>query len=196
MRVGVIDDPPFAAFVGGEAVGVEPALVRELANELNTRIAWVPGAAPDLLEALEKRELELVIGGLTVTTPWSHKLSLTAPFYTDSLVVGLPPGAAPIARLEGREVAVELGDAAAAYLRGKDAVPIFVRRLEEAQGLVAAPEWKLSSLGRASSGIVLHQSRHVWALPRGENGWLVRLEQFLRRWKPRVPHLLRQEAAG
>ncbi|HET7322180.1 MAG TPA: hypothetical protein VFI96_06770, partial [Longimicrobiaceae bacterium] len=52
MRVGVIDDRPFAAMVGGEAVGVEPALVRAFAGELNARVAWFGGSAPELLEAL------------------------------------------------------------------------------------------------------------------------------------------------
>jgi polar amino acid transport system substrate-binding protein len=195
LRVGVIEDPPFATFVGNEVAGVEPILVSELAKELNAQAAWVPGSASDLLESLERRELDLVVGGLTAATPYHSKVALTLPFYSDSLVVGVPPGGAPVTRLENREVSVEVGDAAAAYVRSRKAVPTYVRRLEEGKGLVAAPAWRLAWLGRLNSRIVLHQDRRVWALPRGENGWLVRVERFLRSRKARIPQMLREETA-
>jgi ABC-type amino acid transport substrate-binding protein len=48
-----------------------------------------------LLEALEARELDLVIGGLTSTTPWAGRVALTRPYETtgaQSYVMATSPG--------------------------------------------------------------------------------------------------------
>lgn len=195
IRVGVIDNPPFALNVEGQVEGVEPAMVRELASQLHSKIVWVPGPAPDLLESLERFQLDLVIGGLTSKNPWRQKLAITDPFYVERLVVGSPPDVAAPRELDGVRVSVRVGDVAAALLRDRGAVPVFVPSLRDAKGNVAVPEWKLSAIGRSNSGIILAERNHVWALPRGENGWLVRVEQFLRSRKSQVPAMLHEEQA-
>src|SRR5436309_182194 len=64
MRVGVVVDTPWTTDSVGGAGGVEPALVRSLADSLGTRIEWVRGPEGELLSQLEKRKVDLVIGGL------------------------------------------------------------------------------------------------------------------------------------
>jgi polar amino acid transport system substrate-binding protein len=193
MRVGVIEQPPFASLANGKPSGVETQMVRALAEQMHSNVIWVPGSAPDLLDAVANDQLEIVIGGVSASTPWIKRVAITNGFYTDRLVVAAPPGAGTLRNLDNRRVAVKIGDAAAAYVRDQGGTPVFVRSLDQATGLVAAPEWQLPRLHRSSSGIVLRKLDHVWALPRGENGWLVQVEQFQRKWKPRIGPMLQTE---
>ena len=191
IRVGVVANPPWVVLSASGVSGVEGALVMELARQLGARPAWVQKPAAELREALKNRELDLVIGGLTDAEPWKNEVAFTKPFYTDTVVVGLPPGAPPMRDLEGQTVAVEAGDAVAHDLKQKDATPAVVASLAQASGAVAAPSWRLSALGRESSGIVLHEAKHVMAVPPGENAWLIRIERHLRDRKPTMPQALR-----
>ena len=55
-------------------------MVQELARELGARPQWRVGAESSLLEALEKRELDIVIGGLTASSPWVARVAFTRPY--------------------------------------------------------------------------------------------------------------------
>lgn len=181
LRVGVIGSGVWIRLEDGEARGVEPVLVRRLAEELEAEVEWVRGPADELLEALHRYELDLVIGGLTHSTPWRGRVALTAPFLTVPVEVGTPPGVEAIESLEGRRVAVTEGSPWGAMIEGRGgiAVRMPVRRLAGYEGLVAAPAWRLEAWGRVPSGITLTRHRHVWAAAPGENRWLVHLERFL-----------------
>lgn len=195
LRVGVAEASPWTSLAGGTPAGVEPALVQELARELGARVEWVPGSETLLLEALERGELDLVVGGLDSRTPWKRKrIAITDPYYTDTLVVGLPPGSTPLDGIEGREIAVEVGDPAGHWVREKGGVPVYVRDLAGAAGPVAAPTWRLDALGREGSGITLHEAERVMGVPRGENAFLVRVEHFLADRKKAMPSRVRDAA--
>ena len=191
MRVGAVGNPPWVTISGGEVGGIEAALVAELARDLDARPQWVTGPAEELLAALEKRELDLVIGGLTADGPWKTRVALTRPYYTDTIVVGLPAGSVPNGEIGGLRVAVRAGDPAAAELRRKKATPVPVRDVAEADGPLVAPSGRLQALGRADAGVVLLESGHVLAAPSGENAWLVRIERLLRARRDAVPGALR-----
>jgi polar amino acid transport system substrate-binding protein len=85
MRVGVVVDTPWTTDSAGVTGGIEAALVRSLASGLAARIEWVHGQEGNLLPSLEKRELDLVIGGLSAASPWSQRVAFTRPFYVDTL---------------------------------------------------------------------------------------------------------------
>ena len=51
------------------ASGVEVQLVQAAAADLKAKIAWVSGSESELLSSLHERELDLVIGGLSRTSP-------------------------------------------------------------------------------------------------------------------------------
>src|SRR5437763_7547822 len=70
MRVGVVVDTPWTTDSAGVAGGVEGGLVQSLARELNARVHWIPRQQGELLTALQHRELDLVIGVLSATSPW------------------------------------------------------------------------------------------------------------------------------
>jgi len=84
MRVGFVIDTPWVTDSAGGPGGIEPAFVHALARELGGRVEWVRGQQSNLLEALHRRELDLVIGGLTASSPWKQEVALTRPFYTDT----------------------------------------------------------------------------------------------------------------
>ncbi len=192
VRVGVVHNPPWAALdASGEAAGVEPGLVRELAAELGARVEWVPGGESELLAALEHRGLDLVIGGLSAVSPWSPKLGLSRPYYADTLAVaGVPAGRS----LRGVRVGVEPGRAGAAELEARGAVPVPVADLGAFAGPVAAPVWRLERLGLGAAGEVLAQEQRVFAVPPGENGWLTRVERFLHARRSSIPAMPRRES--
>lgn len=180
MRVGVIAAAPRIASDDTEPVVWEESLIREFAAEMGARIEWIRGPEAELMDALKEHQLDLVIGGLTQSTPWGEHVALTNPYHTTMVAVGVPRSAPLIRDLAGLEVAVEIGDAAGAYLRDRGATLISVRDPARVAGPVAAPDWKLRRWGFRNTGIVLRRHDHVMAVPPGENGWLVRLERFLR----------------
>ena len=157
MRVGIVADTPWVTDSAGKVGGIEGDFVAELGRKFGAHVEWVRRPEAELLLALGRRELDLVIGGLTDALPWKQQVAFTRPYYTDTLVVAVSPGAAPLGHLDGQAVAVEAGDPVAAELRKKGAVPIEVADLKEARDPIAAPTWRLASLGQESTGIVLHE---------------------------------------
>ena len=190
VRVGVVENDPWVRDSSGAVDGIEGALVTDLARQLGARPVWVRGTESKLLAAVQHRELDLVIGGLTDDLPWTSVLALTRPYYTDTVEVGLAPGSAPRdlahAGIAGDTVAVDVGDRTARDVRDRRGVPLPTENLADAPGLVAAPTWRLAAIGRPASGLVLHEANHVLALSPGENAWLVRVERFLATRRPAV----------
>ncbi len=58
---------------------------------------------------------------------------------------------------------------------------------------VAAPEWQLKKRGFKLTDIQLHKNQYVMAVPPGENGFLMRLENFLNKQTSQVKKMLQQE---
>jgi polar amino acid transport system substrate-binding protein len=97
VRVGVAENPPWVTMTPNGAEGVEPTLIRQIADSLGARIEWIRGAESELLAELEERKLDLVLAGLTADLPWKAKVAFTKPFYDDPRtkkkhVMAAPPG--------------------------------------------------------------------------------------------------------
>ena len=92
MRVGVSSSDPWATWPGDEPSGVEVGLVEDFASDIDSEVVWVEGSEAEVIEALEVGELDLVIGGLTSTSPWSKVAALTHPYITTKVVVAVPDG--------------------------------------------------------------------------------------------------------
>ncbi|WAP51600.1 transporter substrate-binding domain-containing protein [Arthrobacter sp. ATA002] len=80
LRVGVSHSPPATNIKGAEPTGPETDLVRDFAASLDAGVEWLEGGEEYLMEALKQGDLDLVIGGLTESTPWTDKAALTAPY--------------------------------------------------------------------------------------------------------------------
>jgi polar amino acid transport system substrate-binding protein len=178
----------------GEPAGAEVELVRRLAAELGATPEWVWGGEQNHLEALERFELDLVVGGLTKDTPWRNRVGLAGPYFEDRVLVGAP-GPNPPGDLSGLKVRVKSGDVAASYLKKKGAVPVPVPDLATGDGPAAAADWRLEQLGLKPAGDELQSREHVMAVPPGENAWIAHLEEFFDRQRGNIKGLLQQEAA-
>jgi polar amino acid transport system substrate-binding protein len=195
MRVGLVEHPPWVIRTSAEPAGAEVELVRALAAEIGATPVWLWGGEQQHLEALKRFELDLVIGGLTAETPWSKEVGLTSPYFEEHLAVGVPAGASMLDSVKGQQVAVARGEAIAAYLAKKGAVPVRVDDLAQADGPVAAPVWQLERLGYARTPVELRTDKHVMATPPGENGWIRRLDDFLASRRDQIKGLLQAQEA-
>jgi polar amino acid transport system substrate-binding protein len=197
LRAGITASEPWTTLEGGRPGGVEVELVERLAQELGARVEWVDGSEAELIGALEVRELDLVVGGLTADTPWQSKAAITRSYATTRVVVAVPASQPLPGDIAGLRVAVEAGSDAAGILEDKtDAVPVRVPDVTQVKGsAVAVDEWLLDNLGLRDTGVHLSKAKHVMATPLGENAFLVRLERFLIAHQAQVPALL-DAAAG
>jgi polar amino acid transport system substrate-binding protein len=191
LRVGVTEHEPWVSLQTEEPSGVEVGLVREFASRLRARVDYTQGSEEELVEALHRRELDVVIGGITDRTRWKKEVGMTKPYLTTHLVVGMPEGR----ELEdGERVVTERGTAAAALLEKKTgAIPVRRDSLEGLEGRPAVVHhWLLDDL-RLRSAKALEHDEHVMLTAPGENAFLVRLEHFLLDRKQRALRLLDEE---
>lgn len=99
LRVGIAHDPPFVLHAGDGPRGREVALVRAFARSQGARVAWRHRGQDTLMGQLEKRQLDLVVGGHAEDSPWAARVATSRPFHvvddhgrTVERVVALPPG--------------------------------------------------------------------------------------------------------
>jgi polar amino acid transport system substrate-binding protein len=196
LRVGLVEHAPWVVRTEGEPAGVEAELVRRLAAEVGAQPEWHWGGEQQHMEALERFELDLVVGGITDQTPWSKYVGLTGPYFEERYVVGFPPSQEPSKSLKGLTVAVRSADPLAYYVEKESASVVRVEDLRGAAGPVAAAEWELEALGLKPGGRELHKEKHVVAVPPGENGWMKHIEEFLDRQRPEVRGMLQRERAA
>jgi polar amino acid transport system substrate-binding protein len=91
LLVGAVENPPWV-IRRGEAVagtGLEAELVAGLAEELGAELRWHWGTPEELLPALEKFQLDIVIGGLAKGPRIGHGVALTKPYIKRHETVGL-----------------------------------------------------------------------------------------------------------
>jgi ABC-type amino acid transport substrate-binding protein len=181
LRVGVTDNPPWTRVADGGGVGgAEVRLVERLAARLGARVEWYPGSESTLMAALKDRVLDVVVGGLDATAPWTKEASLTRSYVTMHTVVAVPVGTVAPQDLAGVRVAVPAGTAEVAALVRADAVPVPVPEVTGTEAMpVVVGEWRVADLGLRRTGHELGTHDHVWAVPLGENGWQVEVERFL-----------------
>jgi polar amino acid transport system substrate-binding protein len=198
LRAGITASEPWTTLEDGRPGGVEVALVERFAQELGARVEWVDGSEADLIGALEVRELDLVVGGLTADTPWQTKAAITRSYATTRIVVAVPASQPLPEDIAGMRVAVEAGTDAAGILEDKtDAIPVRVPDVTRVRGsAVAIDEWLLADLDLRDTGVHLSKVKHVMATPMGENAFLVRLERFLIAHQDEMPALLDVAEAG
>lgn len=194
FRVGVIEN---GAWVkkneAGEPGGAEAELVKEFARKINARPEWISGGEYELFESLKNFEIDMIIGGLAESSPYSKDAAFTNPYFTEKIVVGTPKGEI-LQDVAGRKVYVETGSVAAYYLKDKNAQPVETENLFQSNGFVAAAEWLLVKKGFQPADIELYKIKHVIAVPPGENLWLITLDNFLAEKRTQIKSMLKGES--
>lgn len=183
LRVGVIDNPPWTTRSGaGEPIGVEPALVRAFAASHGLKVEWHWLSESECVEALKRFQLDVGIGGFTRKSPWKKEVGLTFAYATSRTVVAAAPTVPFPATLKGAVVAVPQEQVAlAGLIEARGATPALSSDpAAKKSGLVAIDAADLELLGLRDTGFELRSVKRALAVPPGENGFLMRLERFLR----------------
>jgi hypothetical protein len=181
VRVGVSERPPWVRVLDGRPAGIEPRLVEAWASSVGARPFWVEGSESSLVAALKARQIDVLIAGLTNTSPWRKDAAPSRPYHHARLVVATPEGA-PAPRdkdaLRGEVIAYRPSRAdIAARIAEIDARP---EPVQDLRGRVAAVvEVEAKGLGLAPTGIVLAKHRHIILAAPGENALLFSLDRFL-----------------
>lgn len=81
LRVGVSPtSPPIIFEKDGEILGIEADLARIVGNALNRRIVFERYAFPELIQALERGEIDVVMSGLSITSERAERVRFTKPY--------------------------------------------------------------------------------------------------------------------
>jgi ABC-type amino acid transport substrate-binding protein len=80
MRVGITNNPPWT-ILSDEPAGVEIDLVERLAEDLGATVEWVEGSEEEIFGLLEKRDVDLVVGGITAENPFSAVATFTTEYH-------------------------------------------------------------------------------------------------------------------
>ncbi len=83
LRVGLSgNQPPLnVKNVAGEIIGLEADLARLLAGSMGVRVKFVQKPFSELLGALEKGEVDLVMSGMTITPERNLKVAFVGPYF-------------------------------------------------------------------------------------------------------------------
>jgi polar amino acid transport system substrate-binding protein len=198
LRVGISASDPWVTLEENQPpAGVEVELVKEFAGTLDAEVEWVRGSESDLMAALEGRQLDIVIAGLTRRSIWMHSAALTRPYLTTQTVIAAPDRATVErlnADLEGERIAVEANSPEAAKLEmDTDATVVPVDDLTQVDGPAAVHDYELDDLGLIRTDAELDEHEHAMAVSMGENAMLVTLERFLLDREARAGELLVRE---
>ena len=82
MRVGITANPPWTTYEGDQPGGIEAALIEQFSKTLGANIEWRDGPEAELMERLHQGHLDLVIGGLDDSSPWTTHSGFTRPYIT------------------------------------------------------------------------------------------------------------------
>ena len=91
LKVGVIENPPFTSKTDNSFSGSEIDIVNSFASANNLQVSYHGGNESDLIEKLEKYELDILIGGFDKKSVWSKKAGFTRA-YDKKHVLLVPKG--------------------------------------------------------------------------------------------------------
>lgn len=101
LVVGVSEHEPWTVVADdGTVSGTEASLVTDFAGQLDADVEWEVGPESVLVDKVATGEVDVLIGGLTTSSPWSSDIAFTRP-YTEvvsdegqkqKMVMGTPRG--------------------------------------------------------------------------------------------------------
>lgn len=133
---------------------------------------------------MKEYQLDIGIGGFSSTTPWKKHVGLTRPYATETIKAGAPKKEDIPEEIEDYKLVVEKGSNGLVAVRKKKGIPVVVDSIGSITSLTAAPQSELLEKGAAVSEYDLDKIRYVLVVPKGENGLLKNLEDYIySEWK-------------
>lgn len=80
LKIGVIEHKPWTFLRGGTLQGIEIKIITEFAKSLNVEPQWHIYPESIAIHKLKENQVNIVVGGLTKTTPWNKEIALTRPY--------------------------------------------------------------------------------------------------------------------
>ena len=80
LRVGVSHHPPWTDVTTSPPSGSEVEIITGWAESLGATVAWQVDGEEALVAALERGDIDVLIGGVTDQSAWSSKVGLTRPY--------------------------------------------------------------------------------------------------------------------
>lgn len=177
LRVG-ISGYDSASKVSTNVIDHEIELVNLFAKEIHAEVSWVKGSQTNVIELLHNFELDMAIGGYTSPSPLEKEVAFTQPYKSETVKIGSPPNETIPDKINGQKVWVD-NLLAASYVKKKGGIPVLTDSLRNNKGLLATTEQALIKVGAQVSDITLKKQEHVFAVPKGENAFLMKLEKFI-----------------
>lgn len=179
LKVGASESTPWIEFTDGEIAGTEAELVEKFAKSINAEVEWIKGSEGSLMKMLKANELHLVVGGITKETPWSNHVAITKPYTTQHYLVCSTSGHPLPKDLQNQQIAVARGSPLSAQIRERGGIAEQLNSLSGFRGLIAVPAYERDFYPCGKESLFLSPSKHVIALPMGENALLMALEKYL-----------------
>lgn len=184
LHVGVTENAPWVIGQKGTPTGLEPQLIKELASRWNTTVHWHWGTESELLEALGSNQIHLALGGFSQSPHLRKRAALTKPYFVSEQRVGFPTEAVIPQDLTAVHVGIRRLQALSGPLEQRHAYPAFIDQFRDQDLPVATDDWRLEAYRRFPGPWVLRTDKHVMALPKGENGWMMEVQRYLNGLKP------------
>lgn len=178
LRVAFSDNSYWIKKDNKRITGIEAEIIKKFAKTINAEIEWINGSESELMPMIKIGEYHIFIGGLTKDTPWKKHVGLTNPYLTTKVFVGVAPGVPIPENIKNKKIAVKKGNSFGMYVKKKEGFPHYVDYFLD-NDYIAAYEWEILKLGYLKTDIILHEEKHVMAVPKGENALLMELEKFL-----------------
>lgn len=113
LVVGVSEHSPWAVVDDGAVTGSEADLIQSFADSIDAEIQWLPGAESVLAGKVKDGEVDVLIGGLTTSSPWTSEMALTRPYTEvdgEKMVMGVRLGENELLTELERHLAREEGE--------------------------------------------------------------------------------------
>ncbi len=175
LRAGLMHHKPWAAMVDGRPQGLEVDLVEQLAKSLNASVEWAEPRGDELFQALKEHRLDLVVGGITERSPWKDHVAFTRPYLRHRPVA---VSVLPLTSIRNQRVAVDEGTAEMEEVRRRGGITVSRRTQPIAAAIEVKPAWQVNRGEHVVAA--LDEIRQVFAVPNGENAWLVHVDRFVR----------------
>ena len=114
LVVGVSEHRPWVHVDdSGHVTGSEADLITSFAESIDATIDWAEGPESVLAGKIRDGEVDVVIGGLTASSPWADFMALTRPYQTvgeEEMVMGVRLGENELLVNLERHLAREFGE--------------------------------------------------------------------------------------